>query len=141
MNYVIYTYNKINNWKFRFFPNDSNTSNDFWHFVCILYNKLLCLISDFDSAYFSVYGNILEIYVSTFVDPQNRIVRPPLNRTFSQKCEQFSYRGFLVLNGPLTSLYLLSIPSSTGGPWRPRETTGDHRGQFPRTDSSLASEI
>ena len=28
-------------------------------------------------------------------------------------------------------LYILSVPSSTGGPL---ETTGEHRGQFPRTD-------
>ena len=35
-------------------------------------------------------------------------------------------------------LYLLSVPSSTGGPWSPRETAGDHRGQFPRTDFGLA---
>ena len=31
-------------------------------------------------------------------------------------------------------LHLLSVLSSTGGPWRPLETTGDHRSQFPRTD-------
>ena len=31
-------------------------------------------------------------------------------------------------------LYLLSVPSSTGGSWRPRETTGGHRGQLPCTD-------
>ena len=31
-------------------------------------------------------------------------------------------------------LYLLSVPSSTGRPWRPWETAGDHRGQFPHID-------
>ena len=36
--------------------------------------------------------------------PPNRNISTPPNLTFSQKCEQFSHPGFLVLNGPLTSL-------------------------------------
>ena len=35
--------------------------------------------------------------------PKINFFDPP-NRTFSQKCEQFSYRGFLVLNGPKLAL-------------------------------------
>ena len=36
--------------------------------------------------------------------PHNSNFSTSQNRIVSQKCEQFSYRGFLVLNGPLTSL-------------------------------------
>ena len=30
-------------------------------------------------------------------------------------------------------IYILSVPSSTGGHWRTQETTADYRGKFPRT--------
>ena len=61
MNYGVYTYYKIKNDIFeidRSVSTFSKVSNVFWHCWCILYYKLLFLISDSDSLSFSVYRNI-----------------------------------------------------------------------------------
>ena len=62
MNYVIYRYYKTKIgfvWKLSKLSKNPKKSNVFWHVWCILYNKLLFWVSDSDSVYLTLYGNIL----------------------------------------------------------------------------------
>ena len=58
MNYVTYTYYKIKIGFFLFFCKYSKNPIVFWHFWCVLYNKLLFWISDSESAYLTLYRNM-----------------------------------------------------------------------------------
>ena len=81
-------------------------SKIFWHVWCILYNKLLCWISDSDSVYFSVYGNTGSIYFWEFFDPPNRKCSIPQIGNFPRSVNTFrigDFGGFLILTGPLTT--------------------------------------
>ena len=58
MNYGLYIDNKITqtNW---LFTNFSHISNLFWCCLCIVYNKSLFWISDSNSLYLTLYGNMV----------------------------------------------------------------------------------
>ena len=105
LDYLIYIHNKIKSLFFScpfYFsknPNVSNISKVLWHVWCVLYNKLLFWISGRIPCILLYMGTYFKNSFRHFSTPRNEFVRPPKSKS-SQKCEQFSYWGFGVLNCP-----------------------------------------
>ena len=87
-----------------FFYRFSKTTNVFWHFC------LCCGINRYVEyririkRFFLYMGTYFKDIFQYFSTPKIEFVWPPKIEICSQKCEQFSYRGYGVLNGPLKSL-------------------------------------
>ena len=92
MKYAIYTYYKIKIdcfelFVFVYFP---KKSKGVWH-LWFLVKQIVIFNIGFG---FCVVNSIWEHRLKIFFDPKSRKTPPPPNRTFSQKCEQFSYGTF-----------------------------------------------
>ena len=77
-----------------------------WHFGCILYKKMIFWISDSESVYLTVYGNIVKNKLFDIFEKKKRVWPRSVNN-WCTNCFWYFW-GLLVLNGPLADPFVKS---------------------------------